>query len=120
MKNRRRHNGYALAGTMMFLLIVMIIWLSVTRQIGTYLRVEKHFQLQKSYYRTLYWGLELLKTGLPPYGGYSCRVQVGEEGRPQTFVITFNEISALNYRIVARPADSGDSLLPEAPPTFAP
>jgi len=120
MKNCHRHNGYALAGTIMFLMIVMIIWLGVTRQIGTYLRVERHFQLQKSSYRALYWGLALLKTGLPPLDGYSCKVQVGEQGKPQTFVITFNETSVLNYSVIARPANDGDSLLPNAPPTFAP
>jgi len=123
MKNRCRHNGYALAGTMMFLLIVMIMWLGVTRQIGIYLRMEKNFQSQRLYndttLRALSWGLSLLETGLPPSNPYSCRMQVGQDSL-QTFVVTFEEISALNYRATARPAESGDESLPEAPDTFAP
>jgi hypothetical protein len=122
MRNCCRHNGYALAGTIMFLLIVMIMWLGVTRQIGTYLRMEKNFQSQRSYcdkcLRALSWGLSLLETGLPPSNPYSCRMQVGRDSL-QTFVVTFEEISALNYRVAARPADSEDSSLPEAPETFA-
>lgn len=123
MRNCCRHNGYALAGTMMFLLIVMIMWLGVTRQIGTYLRMEKNFQSQRLYndtaLRALSWGLSLLETGLPPSNPYSCRMQVGQDSL-QTFVVTFEEISALNYRATARLAESGDESLPEAPDTFAP
>ena len=123
MRNCCSHNGYALAGTMMFLLIVMIMWLGVTRQIGIYLRMEKNFQSQRLYndtaLRALSWGLSLLETGLPPGNPYSCRMQVGQDSL-QTFVVTFEEISALNYRATARPAESGDESLPEAPDTFAP
>jgi hypothetical protein len=123
VKNYCRHNGNALAGTIMFLIIVMIMWLSVTRPLGMYLRMEKNFQAQSLYNdtacRALSWGLALLETGLPPANPYSCRVQVGRD-TPQTFVVTFTEISSLNYKVAARPADSGDSLLPAAPSTFAP
>jgi hypothetical protein len=125
MKNRCRHNGHALAGTIMFLLIVMIMWLGVTRQIGTYLRMEKNFQSQRLYndiaLRALSWGLTLLETGKPSTNPYSCRMQVGRDSL-QTYVVTFEEIppDSNNYKVITRPADSGDSFLPEVPDTFAP
>jgi hypothetical protein len=122
MINSCKQKGNALAGTMMFLLLVMIMWLGVTRQMGTYMRMEKNFQTQKSFYdgsvRAMSWGLTLLETGDPPSNPYSCRLQVGGESW-QNFVITFEEISSLNYRITARPAESGDESLPSVPATFA-
>jgi hypothetical protein len=123
MKNCSRYNGYALAGTLMFLMIAMIMWLGVTRQIGTCLRMEKNFQSQGLYNdtasRAFSWGLSLLETGLPPSNSYSCRMQVGRDS-PQMFVVTFTEISTLNYTVAARPAVEGDSFLPLVPDTFAP
>lgn len=122
VKNCCRYNGYALAGTLVFLLIVMIMWVGVTRQIGTCLRMEKNFQSQGLYNdtagRALSWSLSLLETGLPPNNPYSCRMQVGRDSL-QTFVVTFTEISALNYTVTARPANDGDSFLPQVPDTFA-
>lgn len=106
---------------MVFLLIVMIMWLGVTRQIGMYLRMEKAFQSQQVYYdgsvRAISWGLTLLETGLPPSDPYSCTVQVGRDGS-LPFVITFEEVAPLNYRVTTRPADGGDYSLPQAPETF--
>jgi hypothetical protein len=122
MRNRRKNTGNALAGTMMFLLLVMIMWLGVTRQMGTYLRMEKNFQAQNTYYdcciRASSWGLALLETGVPPSNPYSCRLQVGQDTL-RTFVLTFELTSPDNYRITARPAVSEDDSLPDVPPTFA-
>jgi hypothetical protein len=121
MKNRCRHTGHALAGTMMFLLIAMIMWLSVTRQLGTYLRMEKSSQSLQLYndttIRALSWGLTLLETGLPPSNPYSCKMRVGRNSL-QTFVVSFIRTSNLHYTVTARPADGGDDSLPEAPENF--
>lgn len=122
MKNNGRHTGYALAGTMMCILIITIMWLGVVKQIGSYLRIEKSFQQQQDYYDgcicALSWGLTLLETGLPPANPYSCTVHVGRDGS-QLFVITFEETTSLNYTVTTRPADSGDFSLPPAPENFA-
>jgi hypothetical protein len=121
MNNCRKQAGYALAGTIMCILIVTIMWLGVAKHIGTYLRMEKGFQLQQEYYdsciRSLSWGLTLLETGLPPTNPYSCTVQVGKDGS-QLFVITFEETVSLNYRVTTRPANDGDFSLPPAPVNF--
>ncbi len=119
MKDYRRHRGYALIGAMMFLLIVMIMWLGVTRQMGTYLRMEKNLQLQKSYYddsriRALAWGLTLLETGYPPTAPYSCKMWVGQT----RFVLTFAKTSGYRYIVTARSFGSGDISQPNAPSTF--
>ena len=123
MRKFSGHSGHALFGTMMFLLIVMILWLGVMRQVATCTRIEKNFQSQQSYYdsciRSLSWGLALLETGIPPSDPYSCKMQVGEDDS-QTFVVTFTKISELNYAVEARPAGLSDELLPSAPETFTP
>jgi len=122
MRNSRKNKGNALAGTMMFLLLVMIMWLGVTRQMATYLRMEKNFQAQKTYndccIRAASWGLALLETGVPSGNPYSCRLQVGDETL-QSYVLTFELTSLNNYRVTARPAVSEDDSLPDAPSTFA-
>ncbi len=121
MKNDKKQTGYALAGTMMCILIITIMWLGVVKQIGSYLRIEKSFQQQQDYYdgcvRALSWGLTLLETGLPPTNPYSCTVQVGRDGT-QSFVITFEETTPLNFSVSTRPANSGDFALPPAPENF--
>ena len=123
MKKISRNSGHALFGTLVFLLLVMIIWLGVARQVATCIRIEKNFQAQKSYYdtciRALSWGLSLLETGIPPSDPYSCKVLVGENNS-QTFVVTFTKITDLNYTVTARPAELSDELLPSAPETFTP
>jgi hypothetical protein len=122
MRKHYKQKGNALAGTMMFLLLVMIMWLGVTRQMATYLRIEKNFQVQQAFndgpVRAMSWALTLLETGNPPAtpgNPYSCRVQVGSL---HTYVITYEETSQDNYMITARPVVSGDEALPSAPLTF--
>ena len=119
MKRYYRHKGFALAGAIMFLLLVMIMWLSVTRQIGTNLNVEEHLQTQKAYYngciRALAWGLTLCETGCPQGDTYSCKMQVSS----QAYVVTFSKITGHTYDVTARPAETGDESLPDAPKTFA-
>jgi hypothetical protein len=135
MKYSHRNKGYALAGAVMFLLLVVIIWTGVTRQIGTNLRMENHFQAQKSYYdgsiRALSWGLKLCETGYPPMAMFQFTkpywVPVGTDGQ-QKFVITYERISpffnpfptlAYNYRVTARPfVEGSDDSIQRAPDTF--
>ena len=123
MRKLSRNSGHALFGTLVFLLLVMIIWLGVARQVATCIRIEQNFKSQKSYYdtciRALSWGLALLETGIPPTDPYSCKMQVGENNS-QTFIVTFTKISDLNYTVTARPAELSDELLPSAPDTFTP
>jgi len=119
---------------MMFLLLVLIMWMGVTRQMGTNLRLEKHLQAQQSYYdgsvRALSWGLTLSETGYP-YTGYSSKsywVPVGEDGL-EKFVITYRRKSPYmtffpfrmlyNYEVTARPFVAGaDDGVQRAPNTF--
>ncbi|MBN1787229.1 MAG: hypothetical protein JW806_02410 [Sedimentisphaerales bacterium] len=121
MRSRRRNTGYALVGTMIFLLIAMMMWLSVTRQIGTHLRIEKNSQSLQSYndtiLRALSWGLALLETGEPPSNPYSCRMMVGRTGL-DICVVEFRRTANLRYRLTARPAVGGDESLPIAPYSF--
>ena len=123
MKKLSQYHGHALFGTLIFLLIVMILWLGVARQVATCIRIEKNFQSQHSYYnsciRALSWGLALLETGIPPSDPYSCKMQVGEDNS-QIFVVTFTKIADLNFTVTARPAELADELLPSAPETFTP
>ena len=118
----RKQAGYALAGTMMCILIVTIMWLGIAKQIATYLRIEKGFELHQEYHdsciRSLSWGLTLLETGLPPANPYSCTVQAGKDGS-QLYVITFEETASLNYKVTTRPANDGDFSLPPAPENFS-
>jgi hypothetical protein len=121
----------------MFLLLVMIMWMGVTRQIGTNLNVEEHLQTQKSYYdgciRALSWGLTLSETGYPPMGFLeftkSYWVLVGADGQ-QKFVITYERKAPYwdfgppfkwlyNYDVTARPFVSGtDDSIAQAPNSF--
>jgi len=123
MRKPSRNSGHALFGTLVFLLIVMILWLGVARQVATCARIEKNFQSQQSYYdssiRALSWGLALLETGIPPSDPYSCKMLVGQDNS-QTFVVTFTKLTDLNYTVTARPAELSDELLPSAPDTFTP
>ena len=138
MKYSRRNKGYALAGTMIFLLIVMIMWISVPRQMDTNLMLENHLQAQNEYYqgsiRALSWGLKLCETGYP-YTGYSSTsywVPVGTDSQ-QKFVITYERLSPYvklisqypyfellyNYNVTARPFVEGtDDSIQQAPSTF--
>ncbi|MFA5293680.1 MAG: hypothetical protein WC496_11705 [Phycisphaerae bacterium] len=134
MKKKYRYKGYALAGTMMFLLLVLIMWMGVTRQMGTNLRLEKHLQAQKTYYdgsvRALSWALTLSETGYP-YTGFASKsywVPVGEDG-DEKYVITYTRKSdyftlfpfkwLYNYTVTVRPFVAGsDDGIQRAPNTF--
>jgi hypothetical protein len=121
VRNRREHTGYALVGTMIFLLVATIMWLSVTRQIGTHLRMEKNNQSLQLYndtaLRALSWGLALMETGLPPSNPYACKMLIGRD-ELQMFVVEIRRNASLRYTLTARPAVSGDELLPDAPYSF--
>lgn len=133
MKSFDKRKGYALIGAMMFLLLVTIMWLSVTRLMAANLRMEKHLKAQKEYYdgsiRALSWGLTLCQTGRPTgvttSTSKSWKVRVGADGL-QTYVIKYERIPptsmgfwpVYNYRVTTRPATGADAALPWAPTHF--
>lgn len=111
--------GTALAGTMVFLALVMLLWVGVHRQTAAYLRVEKTSLLRQQRAvggtRALAWGLALLETGLPPADPYRCRALV-DAGT--SFVLTFRQEDGQVYSVTVRPAAPEERALPAAPNNF--
>lgn len=115
-----RRKGYALAGAIIFLLLVMIMWLGVSRELMANINIEENFQSQKSYYngnmRALAWGLTLLQTGYPNGDEYSCKVVLEDN---QEYVINFKKTTGHNYEVTARSLVAGqDDDVPSAPDSF--
>ncbi|MGA2914651.1 MAG: hypothetical protein ABSE89_01335 [Sedimentisphaerales bacterium] len=135
MKNYYRNKGFALAGAIMFLLLVMIMWIGVTRQLGTNLDIEEHIQNQKAYYdgcgKAISWGLTLCETGYPYTGTASKSYWVQIDS--QKYVIVYDRIQpyleiishfpffrvVYNYEVTARPYVTGsDDSIRAAPNSF--
>ena len=121
MRPRRRQSAHALACTMIFLVLAMLLWTANFRQLGSWLRTEKA-QIVRSEReirsaKAMAWALTLLETGTPPQDAYSCRVQIEPE---YFYVLTFELEDATHRRLTVRPAESADLLLPLAPANFVP
>jgi len=120
MTRAGRNSGYALAGTMVFLVLALLIWMAVFRQTSSYLRTEKAMRTrterQLGCTKALAWGLTLLETGKLPTNPYSCRVVVSLSPQ-QTYVLTFTRL-LLRKRVAVRPATPSDASLPLAPANF--
>lgn len=122
MIRRARHNGHTLAGTLVGLVLVMLLWTALYRYTTGFLRMEKACRLRKdraaASTRALAWSLSLLETGKPPGGGdYFCRVVVAE-GPGGTYVLSFIKMSPNTFTVSVRPATADDASLPLAPGTF--
>jgi hypothetical protein len=119
---RRKPMGYSLGGTMIFLVLVALLWEGVFFQMAGYLRAEKVL----SEYRTgrqgcshaLAWALALLETGVPPENPYVCRMAPTDDPA-DIYVATFQRAANLRYTVTVRPATEGDELLPSAPSSFS-
>ena len=119
---RRRHNGHSLAGTLVGLVLVMLMWAALYRHTTGFLRMEKACRLRSDRAagctRAMAWGLSLLETGKPPGGGdYSCRVVIAA-GPGGTYVVTYLKAAEKIYTVSVRPATADDASLPLAPETF--
>lgn len=122
MMPRRRHNGHSLAGTLVGLVLVMLLWTALYRQTTGFLRMEKACRLRSDRAagctRALAWALSLLETGTPPGGlDYSCRVVVAG-GPPGTYVVSYVKGAENVYTVSVRPVTEDDSSLPLAPENF--
>lgn len=115
--------GFALIGTMIFLMLVLIMWMSVPRLTATNLRMAKYLTTDKEYnesaLRAVSWGLTLLETGHPSGSSYSCRMKLNPT---TTYVVTYTRTQKIggsrHYIVTARPAAGTDSSLPPAPSHF--
>ena len=122
MKSSRRHVGHALAGTMIFLVLLMLLWVGVCRQLASHLRIEKACQMRQGELvdcqRAMAWALTLLETGKPPIlAAESCsfRMVLDED----TYVAIYTKTGGLDHHVEVRPMMySDDELLPLAPPSF--
>ncbi len=119
---RRRHNGHTLAGALVGLVMMMLMWVALYRHTTGFLRMEKACVLRKdratSSTRAMAWALTLLETGKPPGGGdYQCRVVVAA-GAGGTYVVTYIKSSENTYTVSVYPATVDDASLPLAPETF--
>jgi hypothetical protein len=121
MSTLRRSAGYTLGGTMIFLVLVALLWEGVFFQMAAYLRTEKalseHRESTTGCTRATAWALTLLETGLPPNDPYSCRM-VPTEDPQKVFVATFQRGPSLSYTVSVCLAALGDDSLPLAPSSF--
>lgn len=121
MKRRRNQRGYGLGGTMIFLVLVALIWEGIFFQMASYLRAEKALSEWRmgelGCTRAMAWSLALLETGVPPENPYICRMApMGDSS--QMFVATFRRAGRSRYTVSVRPIDIGDEFLPIAPAAF--
>jgi len=121
--HRIRHNGHSLAGTLVGLVLVMLLWTALYRQTTGFLRMEKACRLRSDRAagctRALAWGLTLLETGRPSVDLVSYRVTVAD-GPGGTYVLIFEKTPEKknHYTVSVRPATEDDSSLPLAPDNF--
>ena len=124
MTGRRRQNGHSLAGTMVFLILAMLLWMAVHRQTAGHLRAEKACRLRLENStgprRAAATALSLLETGEPalaPGEWYRCRVLLADGA----YVVTYTRTGTdpLTYSVHVRPRTSAfDDIWPVAPETF--
>lgn len=122
MMHRVRHNGSTLAGTLVGLVLVMLLWTGLYRHTTGFLRMEKACRLRSDRAtgctRALAWALSLLETGKPSGGGnYACRMVLAA-GPGGTYVVSYLKVTENTYAVSVRPATVDDSSLPLAPETF--
>lgn len=121
MMHRVRHNGSTLAGTLVGLVLVMLLWTALYRHTTGFLRMEKACRLRSDRAtgctRALAWGLTLLETGRPPADLVSYRAVVAQ-GAGGTYVLIFDKTAPQHYTVSVRPATADDSSLPLAPDNF--
>lgn len=118
----RRQGGHSLAGTMIFLVLIMLLWTAAAQQLACHLRVDKALQIHREEStgcrRAMAWALSLLETGQPPMPfDEPCiqRMIVGDE----TYVVTFTKKMGKTYDVTVRPkASSQDDLWPLVPKSF--
>lgn len=122
MKAPRRHTGHSLAGTMVFLVLAMLLWMGVCRQLASHLRVEtarqKHQDRSTGCQRAMAWALSLLETGKPPWDGVNTDTyRMILDG--EIYVAIFNKRKGGKCRVTVRPAMyPDDELWPLAPESF--
>ena len=121
MNRRARRRGHAMAGSMVMLVLAMLLWVALYRQMAGFLRTERICRLRAEHAegpaRAMAWALALLTTGNPPEDVYSCRVTVDDQ-TGDTYVIWYKKETGGRYDITVRPVTSDDSSLPLAPESF--
>ena len=119
MTRCHRASGHTLAGTLVFLVLLLILWAGVHQQTASCLRIEKTCCLRQERAvggtRALAWALALLETGNPPFSPYSCRA--GLPSPAGAYVLTFTKAGQA-VTVAVRPATAEDIYLPEAPDHF--
>lgn len=119
MRFNRSRSGHTLSATLVFLLLITLLWVGTLRQMVQGLALETAFARRETFATgplcAAAWGLSLLETGLPPEEGYACQVTLGDG---DTYVVTFTSQVDLNYILSVRPATQADLFLPEIPTSF--
>ena len=117
-----RRGGHALVGTMIFLVLVMMLWAAAYQQTASHVRAEKTLRVRAekadSVKRAMAWCLSLLETGRPNVGlgqEYRCLMAVdGDE-----YVAIFTRTDTSKYDIRIRPKVYWyDDWWPVAPESF--
>ncbi len=105
---RRAQTGHSLAGTMIFLVMVMLMWTAAARQLASHLRVDKareiHRDKSTKCRQAMAWALSLLETDKPPEDSGVEHLGVRRmiiEG--ETYVVSFEHTGAGKYEVEVRP-----------------
>jgi len=125
-----RCRGNAMAASIVMLVLTMMVWVCVYRQMAGSLRAETICRLRddqaRGSARAMAWALALLETGRPGQTiefwcwSYSCRVVVNDQtGDCCVIEYVKMNLDATEYRIAVRPATPEDGSIPMAPETFA-
>jgi hypothetical protein len=122
MTRRRGKPGQALIGTMVFLVLMMLLWMAAFSHLSGYVYVAKAVEARHDratgQTRAMTWGLALLESGVPPTNPYACRVTPGDDPA-RVFVVTFQEGERWQFAVTVRPAGPDDASLPAAPTFFS-
>lgn len=117
-----RQTGHSLAGVMIFLMLVMLLWVGAARQLACHLRLSKarevHRQKSTKCRQAMAWALSLLETGRPPEdsGDKLCIRRMIIEG--ETYVVTYKRHGE-EYDVEVRPKMSeDDDVWPLVPDSF--
>ena len=108
---------------MVFLVLLMMLWVGVCRQLAGHLRIEKACQLQREDFagcrRAMAWALTLAETGKPPAHPPEDTVAYRMIIDDETYVAIFTRMSTFKYHVTVRPLMYlSDESYPLAPDTF--
>lgn len=119
--NKYNRTGHTLTGTMIFLVLVTLLWTGTINQLMNYIRIEKKCSDKLDFTQTCTkataWAITLLQTGRPETSHYSYLAEVSNQA-DGTYVICYSMTADDTWQIDVRPATSADMSLDIIPETF--